>query len=158
MKTIIQTSKILSKIGMFLLIGGLTVSCGSYYNTSYNDGVYSQSGNTQPNRNDQNPDRNYYEEYFKSKSNDMEYFTDVNQYTSPVNDSVIQHKPKQAVSYGSWGSEPSSINVNFYNNGYYGSSYYGYGYGYPYYGGYYGSYYDPFYWGGGFGISVGWGW
>lgn len=147
MTTILQKTIGMRRISLFLLLGGFAISCGSYQNASLaQDGIYGQGTQADPYAG--NDSGNYYENYFASLNQDMEYFTDVNTYNSPVNDSIVKNIPNKAVSYGSWGTEPTSIQVNYYNNSY--RPYWGYGY--------YDPFYDPYYYGGGWGMSIGFGW
>ena len=89
----------------------------------------------------------------KKTDSSFTHFTDVNSYRSNAYTGNS--------SYGGWGSNPSRVNVNVYNNGwinpYYGwNNYWGYGAWYPYY-----SYYDyPYYrpYRSGWSFSLGWGW
>ena len=117
-----------------------------------------------PERYDYPPENRYtpnkYKDFFSEKAQQYQqtdssftHFTDVNSYRSNAYTGNS--------SYGGWGSNPSRMNVNVYNNGwinpYYGwNNYWGYGAWYPYY-----SYYDyPYYrpYRSGWSFSLGWGW
>lgn len=148
MKTILAKLNLSGKLSFLVILGGLAVSCSTYHSASYyDDGIYDKNRTYTYNT---AKDADYYENYFKSRSEELEYFTDVNTYQSPVNDSVLSYQPISTTGYGSWGSEPSSFQVNVFNSGYYGSPYW------SYWGGYYDPFYDSFYWGSS--LSFGWGW
>ena len=144
MKTYNGLQSKLARLGALILIMGLVVSCGSYQNTSYydNDRVYNSTPRQQQ-ITQSNADANYYSNYFKQAGEDLQYFTDVDNYTSSTSDST-NHKPLQAIGYGGWGDETDNVSINIYNNGW--------GYS-PYYNSWYGS---P-YWGISFGFNWGWG-
>ena len=146
-------------------------SCVGYY---YADGIYNDpvpervryvERESYPERYDYPPENRYtpnkYKDFFSEKAQQYQqktdssftHFTDVNSYRSNAYTGNS--------SYGGWGSNPSRVNVNVYNNGwvnpYYGwNNYWGYGAWYPYY-----SYYDyPYYrpYRSGWSFSLGWGW
>ena len=162
---------------IYYIVGFLSIlmtSCGSYQNSSYydSDGIY---GNTSPRtveRASQNDryDRNQYKDYFNSlqkESQSNEVFTNIDDYSSYNLDNESQDSNYN--NYPGWGSNPQSVSINYYDNGwamnnwyannYYGNSWYGnnwYGnnwYGNNWYGNNYG-------WNGGYGwgLNVGFGW
>lgn len=146
------------------------VACGSYeYAGSDQDGIYasepkvraeqqpiiSENERTVQKKETESNDSGYYANYFEQESNKIEkaqeiMFTDVEAYSSNRTDSTGVERDDYAdgeqISYltgdPSWGSNPSEINVNYYNSGFYNPYYYdyGYGWGYPSYG-------ISFYWG-----------
>lgn len=136
--------------------GMLLVSCGSYQNSSYydSDGVYRGSnGNREyaSNNVEQNNTNQAYQNYFKSKqlNAEEEVFTDVENYSS-VEDSTSTSE-RNYDSYAAWGSNPSSVTVNVYDNSWgwnYWNNWYGPGWGWGW---------NSWY-GGGWGWNVGWGW
>lgn len=134
------------------------VSCGSYVSRSYydRDGIYGSNQTTEtppaPNYSEQN---NTYKNYFGSlqrNNNPEETFTDVESY-STTNDTVINSYSDNYNSYPSWGGNPTSSTINYYNNNWgwnlYGSNWmYGWGwnswYG-PNYGWGWNNWYNPYY-------------
>ena len=101
--------------------GMLFVSCGSYQNSSYydNDDVYRSSGRNNEvasNNVEQNNTNQAYQNYFKSKqlNAEEEVFTDVESYSS-VEDSTVTSE-RNYDSNAAWGSNPSSVTVNVYDN------------------------------------------
>ena len=149
-------------------------SCVGYY---YADGIYNDpvpervryvERESYPERYDYPPENRYtpnkYKDFFSEKAQQYQqktdssftHFTDVNSYRSNAYTGNS--------SYGGWGSNPSRVNVNVYNNGwvnpYYGwNNYWGYGAWYPNYYGYYGYYDYPYYrHRSGWSFSLGWGW
>jgi hypothetical protein len=145
------------KLAAVAVVALVLGSCGGYY---YADGVY---GDREPERvmvvdrrydeapqpveNRYTPNR--YKDYFGEKARQYSavrdtsftHFTDVNTYSS-------QQYSREGNRYGGWGSQPSNVNVNVYNNGWYDpywgySSYWGYD---PYWGydSYWGNYYRPY--------------
>ncbi|WP_460485931.1 hypothetical protein [Capnocytophaga sp. HP1101] len=167
----------LRKTMRYLTLGAVAsltlTSCVGYY---YADGIYNDpvpervryvERESYPERYDYPPENRYspnkYRDYFGEKAQQYQqkpdssftHFTDVNSYRSNAYTSGNS-------SYGGWGSNPSRVNVNVYNNGwmnpYYGwNNYWGYGAWYPY--NYYGYYDYPYYRNrSGWSISLGWGW
>ncbi|VAW10095.1 Vitellogenin II precursor, partial [hydrothermal vent metagenome] len=122
------------------VVGFLAVSCGSYQQASYydNDGIYSD-GNTvaveRAPRTKQQPEQqrgnDIYGGYFEQKADqydqilDSEIFTDVDSYTSGVvNDSINEadltdyySADNDYAGNGAWGDNPTSVNINIYDNG-----------------------------------------
>lgn len=168
----------LRKFHLFSTIGilsTLAISCGSYQNSSYydNDGIYGTNNRYEqevPNKySEQNIEQsNKYAQQFKNMQDDYTYFTDVEDYSSETNDTVITVYKNNYNNdrYGSWGSNTSEVTVNYYNNGwnnwyspYWGSGWYGsnWGWGYPYYGSSWGwnNWYGPSW---GFYYGSNWGW
>ncbi|HET8839401.1 MAG TPA: hypothetical protein VFM82_10460 [Flavobacteriaceae bacterium] len=159
------------------------VACGSYeYAGSDQDGIYasepkvgaeqqpslSENERTVQEKETKSNDSGYYANYFGQESEKIEkaqeiMFTDVEAYSSNRADSTGVEEDAYAgdgqISYltgdPSWGSNPSEINVNYYNSGFSNPYYYdyGYGWGYPSYGisfhwGWhspYGWFYNPYY-------------
>lgn len=116
----------------------LMTACGTYQQVGTdNDGIYSS---TTPSVEQEtyaevnNTGSNYYENYFKEKSSELELyaedevFTDVDDYEGDYveNDSV----QVQRESYAGWGQENSNVTINVYGNS-----------------GFYNAYYSPFYYG-----------
>lgn len=152
---------ILRKIHLFSFIGiasAFIVSCGSYQNTSYydNDGIYGASErNEQANENkysEQNMEQsNRYAQQFKNMQDDYTYFTDVEEYTSETNDTVVtvyrNNYSDNNERYASWGSNSSDVSINYYNTGWnnWYSPYWGMGWGNNWYGSNWGwnSWYGP---------------
>lgn len=161
------------------------ISCGTYEYAGYDrDGIYSsdpviheaprQEAPRQIQSKEQvvqSNDPGYYQNYFGKESQKIAQaqemiFTDVDSYSSNHPDSSytseeLYYQEQTAYNGGnaSWGSNPSEININYYNTGYHNPYYYGgwsnfgWGYGYsgpsfyfgwrnPYYG-----YYNPYYYG-----------
>lgn len=175
MKTYTISNQKLSLLSLFGLLIFAT-SCGSYKNSSYydNDGVYGGTAQKIEANQDKDYENNaYYKEYFSNlnKENNEQVFTDVENYSS--NDGDAQNQTEYNGNT-SWGSNPSSITVNYYgsnwgysywNNNWYNNwawnswgypSYYtgwnswygpswGWGYNNYWYGGYYG--YNPYFYG-----------
>lgn len=178
------------KNALFSLIGLLailTTSCGSYQNSSYydNDGVYgSQRTNTYTENkySEQNIENsNKYAQQFKSMQDDYTYFTNVDNYNSQENDTVVTvYRNESNNNYAGWGNNSSNVTVNYYTNGWgwnnwYGNywgwnNWYGPGWGWNnWYGNYWGwnSWYGPGwgwnnwygnYWGWNSWYGAGWGW
>ena len=114
----------------------LLTSCSSYQPSSYydNDGIYgTRNQNTTPRYSQNNtqtqPSQNKYQNYFKEKSDQIEYmqnetdqiFTDIDSYSSTsVNDSI---DVTQNYDYNyndnnpGWGDNPDSVVLNVYSNG-----------------------------------------
>src|SRR6478672_2652908 len=122
MKTNYFFSKKLSIYSLFGFVM-LLVSCGSSKNTSYdNDGIY---GGTAPTKEVASSD-NKYQEYFSDLNKEnQEIFTDVESY-STTNDTV---KRVVVENNNGWGSNPSNVTINVYDNswGYGGWNNYWYG-------------------------------
>ncbi|MGB5553627.1 MAG: hypothetical protein WBM83_03135, partial [Flavobacteriaceae bacterium] len=145
-------------------VGFLAVSCGTYQQASYydNDGIYGGNNDrVTVERNQQRPIQkqpqkgdNKYGEYFGQKADqydeilDNEIFTDVDSYSSDVaNDSINEaqltdyYSPENDYAgNGSWGDNPTSVNINIYDNGWNNWGIY-----------------DPWLWNGGWGWNN-WGW
>jgi len=134
---------------LFIIFSLLCLGCGSFSSSGYvsSDGIYGTKNSVKSNNN-----RSYYKNYFEQKadeyglntnSNDS-IITDTSSYTSKANNTNLSYNN----SYGSWGDNPSSINIIYQNNSYY-DSFWG-NYYQPYYMGswYNNYYYNPFYsWG-----------
>ncbi|WP_452223790.1 hypothetical protein [Lacinutrix chionoecetis] len=170
-----------------LLSFGLT-SCGSYqYVGQDSDGVYGDDDRQveviQTETDDAGND-NYYKNYFKEKSLEMEaadaneVFVDIDAYEGSYAEDGTQ---QSNTGYGSWGENGNEVSINVYNNGfgyynYWNQPFYGwnrwgwnrpyagwnigFGYGYGYGGfGWNAGFYDPF-WGHpfyGYGYGYGYG-
>ena len=139
----------LAIIGAFVF---LLTSCGTHNNGyNENDGIYSSDGNTTSEEgysddDSSNEKANYYQQYFRSKSNaysdlpeEGAIFTDIDAYSTTErldeDGNIIIEENYSDEGYGPWGNNSEDITVNIYNYG-------GYGYGFyhrPYwYGGYWG--------------------
>jgi hypothetical protein len=137
------------KIAASVIIATAFVSCGSYQSVSYNDGIYSdnqesyQAEEIQPQDTYSDNSSAYYESLFQqgaeSHGNNFaadSVFTDVESYS---NSSYDASDPDYTASYGGgeagWGTNPSQVIVNYYdngfgwNNGFYGNGFYGNGFG-----------------------------
>ncbi len=168
-------------LGMIAILSA--VACGSYeYAGSDQDGIYASEpkvrGEQQPvlTKNERSPqttevqskDSDYYTNYFGKESEKIQQaqdmmFTDVDSYASDRPDSTNvegdAYYNDEQIAYtdgeSSWGSNPTEINVNYYNTGFTNPYYnnYGYGWGYPSYGtsfswgwnSSYGWFYNPYY-------------
>lgn len=162
-----------AKFSLFGLLAVFVTSCGSYQNSSYydNDGVYgSEKTNTQTeNRNsEQNIQQpNKYAQQFKNMQDEYTYFTDVDNYNSQTQDTVVTvYRNEANNSYAGWGSNSSDVTINYYTNGWgwnnWYSPYWGIGWNWgwnSWYGNYWGwnSWYGPG-WGWNNWYGTGWGW
>lgn len=148
---------------LLLLVASFALlSCGGYY---YADGVYYDPVPERPSyveiveepaytpvENRYTPNR--YKDYFSEKAQQYRqvpdtsftHFTDVNSYRS--------NATSGAPAYGGWGSNPSQVNVNVYNNNPWGYNSWGYNNWYPNYYGYDSYYRNRARWS----LSFGWGW
>ena len=114
----------------FIALFGLT-SCGSYqYVGQDSDGIYGPSENNveyeeEVVTNETEPSNNYYKNYFKEKSNELELmnkegevFTDIDSYEGNYNEDVAETTYQ---GYAGWGEESDDITINIYSNnfGYY---------------------------------------
>lgn len=165
-----------SRFSVVLLTGFaslLVVSCGSYQNSSYydNDGIYGdyERSNT-PVQNKYSEENlqngEAYAQKFRMMREDMEYFTDVDTYSSETqNDTVVtvyNNQYNDDSRYAGWGSNSNgNVTVNYYNSGWnnWYSPYWGY-YNSPYWGGW-NSWYGPSWgwgWNSWYGPTWGWGW
>lgn len=154
---------------LFALLGSLLVTaCGPAYQYDA-DGIYG-SGNRaseQPRVTESttNNPSNEYESYFATQSsqiaqarnyinaqNQADVFTDPDSYYS-ADDYAADHQNQEyytgneyTETYPSWGSNPATVNINYYGSSFYNP--YVYRPYYPYYGSYYpfySSYYYPYY-------------
>jgi len=143
-----------------LLMVVFVSSCGSSYENAsvQNDGIYAtdaianENSQVQNQREPQNSD--YYQNYFDEQDklisqartqNDV--FTDIDSYSSQgandQNDDVmVDENDIQYNSYGGWGTQPTSVTINYIDNGFYGP--FGGGFYGPYGGGFYGGFYGGF--------------
>lgn len=162
-----------AKFSLFGLLAVFVTSCGSYQNSSYydNDGVYgSEKTNTQTeNRNsEQNIQQpNKYAQQFKNMQDEYTYFTDVDNYNSQTQDTVVTvYRNEANNSYAGWGNNSSDVTINYYTNGWgwnnWYSPYWGIGWNWgwnSWYGNYWGwnSWYGPGWgWNNWYGTSWGW--
>ena len=118
----------LRKFNSFSIIGLLSlflVSCGSYQNSSYydNDGIYGNNDRPQENYNNKYSEQNIeqsnqYASQFKNMQNEYEYFTDVENYTSNNQDTVVvvYDNDEYSKNYSGWGNNSSEVTINYYNN------------------------------------------
>ncbi|KRO87361.1 MAG: hypothetical protein ABR90_03100, partial [Cryomorphaceae bacterium BACL29 MAG-121220-bin8] len=102
-------------------------SCGSINSTGYisSDGIYGESNNVTTT----NSNGIYYKNYFDQKAQEYglntttndSIITDINSYSSTTNTDIAYNN-----SYGSWGDNPDSVNINFRDHimGAYWSSFY----------------------------------
>lgn len=172
-KNISSTLKYLMGLGVFALL----TSCGASSSSSY-DGIYgSRSSSNYENVETHNGTSSYYTNYFAGQKTQLneaieylggdgedEIFTDIDGYSSSGNAidgmDISQNEYlnggntyyAETDSYGAWGSNPQTVNINYYNS-------YPYGY-YPYYNSWqYGwgwpSYYRPWSY---YGYRPYWGW
>lgn len=171
MKTYYAHLKSLRAWSVFGLVAAMTASCGSYQNTSYydKDGVYGSAGSDVRKKETASTTANNqgYKDYFDSKQESSEVFTDVDNYTSATDSTDTTYR--YASDNAGWGSSSENVVVNVYDNswgwnywntpawGWYGSgwnwnigwgwnSWYGPGWGWN-------SWYGP-----GWGYYGGWGW
>ena len=121
----------LSMLGILSVI--MLVSCGSYQNTSYydNDGIYGSNQRYEVSNDNKYSQQNLvssnkYSQQFKSMQDDYTYFTDVEDYSSENNDSVVTvYKNYDTNSqYAGWGSNSSNVTVNYYDNSWGWGSFY----------------------------------
>ena len=147
---------------LLLVASFALLSCGGYY---YADGVYYDPVPERPSyleiveepaytpvENRYTPNR--YKDYFSEKAQQyrqmpdtsVTHFTDVNSYRS--------NATSGAPAYGGWGSNPSQVNVNVYNNNPWGYNSWSYNNWYPNYYGYDSYYRNRARWS----LSFGWGW
>ena len=126
-----------------LLLFIFLISCGplNTINTNNNDGIYVSNDDFS------NNNSSFYKNYFEQKSNELginssvndTIVTDINNYSSNTNISYSN-------SNGSWGDNPSSVNIIFRDRYVYSPYMYNYDYGYNWYNNYY-PYYNPYsYW------------
>lgn len=142
-------------------------SCGSYQNVSYydNDGVYGTTRPTEPVVNkysEQNMESsNVYSQRFRAMQDDFGYFTDVDNYNSQNQDTVVTvyNNEYDNQNYAGWGNNATSVSINYYdnwgwNNWY--SPYWGTGWNWGW-----NSWYGPNWgwgWNSWYGPNWGWGW
>lgn len=168
----------LLRLPLGILVFSVLFGCGSYENAS-KDGIYSPSNentseveNTENIEATPNTEGNYYQNYFRDQGQQIseakEYndqnavFTDIDSYSSNQNYEEGQvytdsqnYQTDDYNSYGSWGSNATTVNVNYYNNnpymwgGWYDPWMYSAWGGW----GYYGPYYGP-----GWRVGYAWGW
>ena len=142
------------------LIAIFTTSCGSYQNSSYydNDGVYGSDRPTTEVENkysEQNLEKsNEYTQQFRDMQEDYSYFTDVDNYNSQAQDTVVTvYRNESNNNYAGWGNNSSNVTINYYDNGWGWNNWYS-----PYWG------YSNIGWGAGwgwnswYGNNWGWGW
>jgi hypothetical protein len=177
MKTIIHRLPGTLK-ALFALVATVSlVSCGGYTEVSYSDGIYGSNRTVrvyedvqeQP-QTYQNNSSGYYESLFASEAENYgnnfasdSIFTDVEGYSSESYDAV---NPDYTATYGggapAWGTNPSEVNINFYNGGFgyggfgpgFGFGGFGPGFGYGGFGPGFGFGFNRFGGFGGFGYSI----
>jgi len=132
----------------------LAASCGSYQQSSYydNDGIYSNNNQRYTERptTEAPQEDNTYANYFGQKADeyqeilDSEIFTDIDGYYGQEQDNAAIGADGNYINdyndyngYGAWGDNPSSLTINYVNNGWAGN----YGFGWNNWGwdGYYGA-------------------
>ena len=136
---------------LFLLIANLVlVSCGTYQNTSYNDGIYDDDVAVTRNKKvlivDEKESDKYEENYFLRKLDSLnnisnnDVFTNVDDYNTIDTDTIyideenidtnVSYTPNQP--WGQGDNNQVAVNVNLINNPYwignYGYANYGYGF------------------------------
>ena len=160
----------LRKIHLFSIIGILSVlvvSCGSYQNSSYYDidGVYGAPQRYETNNENKYSEQNLeqsnkYSEQFRNMQDDYTYFTDVEDYSSELNDSVVTvyRNSNNNQQYAGWGNNASNVTVNYYDNWGWNNWYS------PYWGMGWNNWYGPGWgwntgwYGNNWGCNAGWGW
>ena len=130
----------------FLLLSFTILSCGSFNSSGYtnSDGIY---GEIKQNKITENQNGIYYKNYFDQKAEEYglneelndSVITDLNSYSNPINSSNLTYKD----SYGSWGDNPSSVNIIYRDN--YIDSYWGNHYGYNHMSTWNNHLYSPYY-------------
>ena len=177
--------EIISKYKKFLglLILLFLYSCGSYENASVqNDGIYASDDITSKNVTQNNTKSDYYKNYFEEQSQLIsdarsysEVFTNIEDYSSEYNKSSQEVNVTNDSSnnnsnnnYGGWGTQPTSVTINYIDNGFWGPNFaWGIqnnwawgglnpGWGWSRFNGIWGGIYGPA-WGYGAGWSFGWG-
>ncbi len=131
MKTRTTFFKILSKTIGLGVIASFMVSCGSYVESSYNDGIYGDI----PTRIDQEREitqedvynensSNYYQQLFAieaaqypNTATDDQIFTDVDSYSSDDYDQQMVDYSLDYSAQPAWGTNPSETIINYYNVG-----------------------------------------
>lgn len=147
----------------------MAVSCGSYQNSSYydNDGIYGNYDNTRENSSvtnkysEENLEKgNIYAERFKVMQDEYqdqyEYFTDVDNYNSIDNDTVVTvYNSRYNNQNSSWGENNRDVTINYYNNGWgwntWNDPFWNWGWGWN-------SWNRPWGWNAWYGANWGWGW
>lgn len=108
-------------LAIFGLALGMT-SCGSYQYVGQNsDGIYGEENRqveAVPEKTQEANNNNYYKNYFKEKSLEMEasdeneVFVDIDSYQGNYSDEANQEE-----GYGAWGENGTEVTVNVYDNG-----------------------------------------
>ena len=114
---------------IYYFVGFLSIlltSCGSYQNSSYydSDGIYGNAPRRAVEVETQNDPNNQYKDYFGSLQNNnqpVEIFTDVDNY----NDYNIENDSLDYNNYPGWGSNPQTVSINVYDNGWGMNNWYG---------------------------------
>ena len=125
--------KINNSFFLFGILSTLLISCGSYQNSSYydNDGIY---GSSKPQEREENKyseqnleQSNQYASKFKSMQNEYDYFTDVENYSSNDNDTVVTvyNNEYNNQDYAGWGNNSREVTINYYNNSNWGMNNWG---------------------------------
>ncbi|MGC4041552.1 MAG: hypothetical protein QM710_12405 [Flavobacterium sp.] len=118
MKTYFFSRKRLSIYSVFGFLALVSVSCGSYQNSSYydNDGAYGNSSNNNRavsnNNNSQKTQSDKYQEYFSDLNKDSAAFTNIDNYSSvPNNDAVNNDTQNYSQNNNtSWGRQSAKCN------------------------------------------------
>ena len=146
MQTLYNSLKNKSLIYCSIVCSALLISCGSYQHTQYSDGIYTPNPNDSNYNAEQMPQSNrqvvqntskdgdYYQNYFAEQgqqiseaqqyNSDEEIFTDVDSYSSEnIDDSDAEEIIYEEDAYyfngnAGWGSNPTTVEVNFINTGF----------------------------------------
>ena len=123
MKTFYQFNSKEIAYSLMGIVAILTTSCGSYQNSSYydNDGVYGSErpvNQTENKYTEQNIEKsNKYAQQFKNMQDDYTYFTDVDNYNSQTQDTIVTvYRNESNNNYAGWGNNSSDVTINYYNN------------------------------------------
>lgn len=182
----IHSSKILNSIALGMLSVVFLTSCSSYINVnSAPDGIYKSSEPSETRRsvsNKVNPKRverpqasspktETYSKFFseqgemisKARTTNNEVFVDVDNYSSEnttyPKEERYYEEPLYNGNNAGWGTNPTSVSVNYINTGFMGPrlGWGGFGFGFPFMGRFYGPVFRGFGYGGFYGPSFGFG-
>ncbi|MFA7444907.1 MAG: hypothetical protein WCY89_03110 [Flavobacteriaceae bacterium] len=147
---------------LYVAVGFLVVSCGSYSNSSYydNDGIYSGSNTAQRVELPEVTENQVAESRYFSQFQDDDYFQETDEPIGIFTD-VDAYYGDESYSggYAGWGNETSNINVNVYGGSYWGwNGWYGSYWGWRPYWGWSSWYYPSYYWSWNWGIGWNYGW
>lgn len=128
MKSNSHLRNILLRLSIISSVGTLLVSCGSYQNTSYyDDGIYSSPRTTRVETNNTTANRSteVYRDYFRSKqvTNEDDIFLEGDEYANEGDSTAVFRGAP------GWGSNPSNVIVNVYDNGWGMNNMWGAGWG-----------------------------